>query len=92
MDMPELRVPYDYVLPHRPRRSRCRLCDRNPRSDPPRLIRLYFAQGWVTEVEVCDGCYAMALDQQNVARIIPRYQSGGSRPPEEDIRRFPDDR
>ena len=80
-DMPELRVPYDYVLPHRPRGHLCRLCGRAPRLRPPRSVRLHFRMGWTTEVEVCEACHGQARAARNPAHVIPHMAGNGRIPP-----------
>ena len=60
-EIPEFRVPYDYVLPFRPRQGFCRRCNIRPRADPSLTIRIIFKKGWTHEVDVCTECFEQAV-------------------------------
>ena len=78
-DLPELRVEYDYVLPHKPREHWCRLCNAQRKAAALKQIRIRFRQGWTNVIEVCDACYTMAVEKQNVTAVIPRLRAGPDR-------------
>ena len=76
---PELRVKFDYVLPHKPREHWCRLCNGQRKTEPPKQIRIRFRQGWTNIIEVCDACYTIAVEKQNTAGVIPHLSDGPDR-------------
>lgn len=69
-EVPEIRVPYDYVLPDKPKRNQCRLCN-TPRAVPPLQLIIHFLKGWSQEVDVCTGCFHRANEMYMPGEYTP---------------------